>query len=1016
MSLVRLPAHALFASLLCLSLLACSGDGGGGSGASDTASEADTVPEAGTPDGEPSGAEPDGQSTEPDPGAMTDTGEPEAGEPDVPAEPEPLPEVDPRFEGLDYQEVAWLEGLSANASVVRDEMGVPHIYAATLEDAARAHGYMHAMDRMPVMELFRRVAMGTLAELLGALSPGTIHDDILTRHYGFPYIAQLQYESLEEGSRTKRVLDAYSEGVTAYIQELRDGKRDYHPAYKILVPIEPLEDWSPVHSLAIGRVQAHELSFDGHREADHTGVMQAIAGAFPPDSEDPALAARFHMLGDVWRWQPADPAIQHDVFEFEGEVFSKVVADLSGALAQRPKVSEALMERAKAAAEGRTWLKADPLAKGASNNWSAGPTKTKSGNAIFCNDPHLGLGNPPLFHLSHFVAEEEEGGPIEVSGANFGGVPGILIGHNRHVAWGLTTASDDRSDVYLETFVAAGESQQATTVVDGEPQPVTTRTEVVKVGQFADVVEEISFEVMTTAGGRVLVPDVSGEGVITPLESGEQLSWAWTGFEVSGEIHSLMDAMTAKTAEEVVEAFQVFDVPNQNIVGGDDQGHIYASTAGNIPIREPGAFTWHPVDNPGGTAPWWILPGDGPADWDGALPASAGPRTIDPDKGWIVTANNDHVGQVLDNDPFNDPFYIGYDYSIGFRAGRIHRLIEGTGPGSPAAGGGLLGLEEMRQIQADTHSALSEALLPLVIEHLAALVEEQAAPGTHAELAELATTYAGIAAELAEGLVMLEAWDGSTGPGISEVGYEHTPSEAEKTGAAATTLFNVFVERVLELLYSDEYAAMGRGVKDSFAMRGLLLFLGDDQDAIATLDDATGESWLWDDLGTPDVVESPAWIIASAWAEAIGTTATLFPEGTPLSERYWGHLHRIIFDSLIPVPGGALNIPADIEPLGGLGFGRPGDQWAVNVCNGGLQNTFYGCGSGPIIRYCIDLAPDAPEATMMLPGGQVTDPQSPHYDDWLPLWLSQKSTPMAFEKADVKARAEHHLVLVPPEE
>ena len=151
-------------------------------------------------------------------------------------------------------------------------------------DAVLAEGYVHAADRLPQMELARRLANGEVAELMGGLSPETVLGDISNRAYGFARVGQRIYEELEDGDRAKVALDAYAAGVNAYLAELRDGEVSLAGPFHVYLPASTFKDWTPADSGAIGRLQAHRLSFDGYRELGLTRDAEAIARAVPKDS------------------------------------------------------------------------------------------------------------------------------------------------------------------------------------------------------------------------------------------------------------------------------------------------------------------------------------------------------------------------------------------------------------------------------------------------------------------------------------------------------------------------------------------------------------------------------------------------------------------------------------------------------------------------------------------------------------------------------------------------------------
>ena len=905
-----------------------------------------------------------------------------------------------------------IAGLDSEVRVLRDDLGIPHIHAATEHDLFFAQAYVHCLDRFPQMELLRRVGTGRLAELVYGLSADSVVDDAMTRTMGFLRVAEQQLAGLEAGGEAQRALTAYAEGVNAFIAEVRSGERTLPTPYSFVIKPDVLSDWTPVDTLAIGRVQAHDLAFDGFREIGHTETAQAMMAAFPPGSPEPARAARAGYVEDLFRHAPADRTVQHEDYApiLPTALFAPTGPGSAAAgAAERPMVPGHLLERAARMSPGWQPLLArlgvSASAGGASNSWAVHGTRTTSGHPMVCNDPHLSLPNPPLFHLAHLVLE----GDIDAIGGNFPGVPGLLIGHNRNVAWTLTTANNDRSDAYLEDFVAGVGGAAPTVMVDGQPAAVTVISDTVGYGSLGQPIGSLDFEIHLTPKGRVMLPDITPEGQV-PLETGPQLSFAWTGFEPTPEINAVVAALRATSADALIEAYDQFHVANQNITGADVDGNIFATTAGAIPIRGPGAFSYDAILNPGGTAPWWVLPGDDDADWIDMIPADQGPRSKNPGKGFVVTANNDHVGQVSDGDPANEPFYIGYDYATGFRAGRITRLIDGSGVDSPAAEDALLGLPEMTRIQTDTRSNMAERLRGPLLADLSRLVEELEAPGTHAALTELAEANAASAATVAAAYSLLEAWDGETPAGLDALGEP----DGDGLSASAASLWNHFVVALIDQLLGDEREVMGARASDRMTTNGLVAIVENDPGELATMDPTTGESILWDRFDTEDRQETRAETVGAALLAALEASDARYGD-VPLDERPWGEVHGLNLGALVPLPGGGGDLPAPDHPRNSLGYPRPGDQWAVNVCNHGLTDTDFRCGAGAIMRFCVEMDPSGPRAMIMLPGGQSMDASSPYYNSLLDDWLDHEPREWPFAAADVTARAEDTLTLRPTE-
>ncbi len=935
------------------------------------------------------------------------------------------------FPGVQVDRLSHIEGLDGPVHIVRDDTGIPHIVATTLKDAILAEGYVHAADRLPQMELARRLANGQVAELMAGMSPSTVLGDITNRVYGFARVGEQIGEELEEGDPAKMALDAYAAGVNAYLAELRAGTVKLASPFDLFLPTETFADWEPKDSGAIGRLQAHRLSFDGYRELGLTQDAEAIAKAFPKDHHVTGIALRAGILGDVFIHKPVDTTPIYDTYTPPAP--SGVLPLDVGAAArarraafahiQRPTVPEALLERAQRFFNAAEPFASGPRERGMSNSWAVGPEMTATGNAMFCNDPHLDLANPPLFHLVHItLTEGSPDGEMEVWGANIPGVPGILIGHTKHVSWGLTTSNADRSDVFREDFTQGSDGKPPTVKRNGVDVPVTVIKETVILGSLGEKTGEIEIEILVTEDGRVMVPDVTMEGT-KKLLTGPQLSFAWTGFETSFEITALAKMLQAKDADDALTHFALFHVPNQNLAGADSSGNIYSFSPAHLPLREPGAMTWDPDTNPGGTAPWWVLPGDSGAAWSGIFRAEDGPKVKNPAKGFVVTANNDHVGQIADGNALNESFYIGYDHALGFRAGRITSLLDGSADDSPAKGGAKLGFDEMVRIQKDTRSSMGSRLRdPLVAVLKAALEEYDMGPGQHLELLDLVAANADKKDKVQQAHDLLRDWDLSTPPAIHLDGSDAGPEELE--ASSATTIFNIWLVRVVDLTFGDEMEHMGEGLIDKMLARALIHLVEAAPEDMLTLDPATvdndlglpAESILWDRMDTADHRELRNEIMLRAMYEAFDEVEPLFGEDRALNKLAWGKLHTKVFGSILPVPGAAYDIPKKDSPFHGIGFPRPGDNYVVNASHPGISDMSFEYHNGSIIRYCVDMAPDGPVAYNMLPGGEVFDVNSPHYDDWMEKWLEHEPTTLLRTIDEVKEKAAERWMLQPKEQ
>ncbi len=280
-----------------------------------------------------------------------------------------------------------LPGLAAPVEVLRDPNGVPHIYASSLEDLARATGFVHAQDRYFQMELIRRLGTGRMADLFGA---ELVPMDREVRLLGLHHAAQVELGSMDPFVRG--LLELYAEGVNTY----RETHLDHLPPEFQILELVP-EPWQASDSLAIGKWMSHILSYNGSVEilrahlSDKIGVdaAYALTGLEPPPTEEAALIPK-HL--------PSRTALNH----FK-------------------------------------------TSRGASNAWVVSGTRSATGGPLLASDPHLPLPIPSLWYEIHLV-----GGGLNVTGATLPGIPYVLIGHNERIAWGITASFADVQDHYVE--------------------------------------------------------------------------------------------------------------------------------------------------------------------------------------------------------------------------------------------------------------------------------------------------------------------------------------------------------------------------------------------------------------------------------------------------------------------------------------------------------------------------------------------------------------------------------------
>jgi penicillin amidase len=532
-----------------------------------------------------------------------------------------------------------LPGLGAEVEVVFDSAGVPHISAQSDQDAFAALGYLHARDRLWEMETLRRAAEGRLAEIHG---PAALDADRFLRGLDIPLAAQRSSELLPPESRA--LVDAYLLGVNRWITA---HSRPLGPEFLVL-RFTP-EPWTKVQLFEVGRLMAWDLVNAGGelslaRAAARVGA-ERVRDLFPvyPDSA-PVILPR----GSGHWTEQAGRGGSGAGGAGEARARRRPLA--------RPALPSALLAERDIpvipplAAEV---LDAASIAR-ASNSWVIGPARTRSRKPILANDPHLALRAPALWYLA---AIESPG--FHVVGATIPGLPAVILGHNRAIAWGLTNVGADDVDYIIERL--SDDSSRALTPSGWEPLEVLRDSIRVR--------------------GRPAVPFTLRRGPHGPLvgsapggDAHTALAMRWNGQDPSDELTALLAVDRAISWGEFRAALSEFRVPEQNWVYADGDGNIGYQMTGAVPVRRSGNG---------------LLPTPGWTDegrWERYLDFEELPWTLNPPEGFLVTANNRGVGPEY-------PGFITANWEMPYRAARIRELI---------AGGDRFTADDVRRMQMDT--------------------------------------------------------------------------------------------------------------------------------------------------------------------------------------------------------------------------------------------------------------------------------------------------------------------------
>ncbi len=527
---------------------------------------------------------------------------------------------------LAAQETVSLPGLTNPVTVRYDSYGVPSIEASSLHDLVYAQGWVHARDRLWQMDLNRRRSTGRMAELFGK---GSVGGDFHVHIAGLPEVSEKIWEQcLPEECDSYQ---AYADGVNAFIAAMKEPPEEYA---RIKASPEP---WSPMDSVAIGRGMSWGLSSDLGLEI-MLGVLAKKLGV--------------SMLMDLLPIDGVDPITIMDggaASSFSAEQFDEGVL----AALDEPVFTT-----------GRT-----NFGPGVgSNNWVVSGARAANGFPLLSSDTHMGLPQPCDWYEVHLKAPG-----LHVAGLSVPGAPGILIGHNERIAWGVTQARFDVSDAYIEKL----DPERPGTHYLHKEQSLPFEVRNIPIKYKTDAGTEVEERTIRyTVHGPVVYEADSPQSVI---------AYRWTGHEPTHEGAAFFGFMTASNLSEFKTALDLFEVGAQNFVYADVDGNIYYRSQGKVPLRKGKPFL--PLDG-----------SSGEYEWNGYIPYGELPHAENPAAGFVATANNRQAGK-------NYPYYLGAIFDKGYRARRISEMILALDKVS---------FKDMQAIQNDVYSLAAKNLLPVL--------------------------------------------------------------------------------------------------------------------------------------------------------------------------------------------------------------------------------------------------------------------------------------------------------------
>jgi len=579
-----------------------------------------------------------------------------------------------------------IAGINADVEILRDQWGIPHIYASNTHDLFFAQGFAHAQDRWWQMEFFRHIGSGSLQELTGK-SSALMGTDVFIRTAGWRRSAER--DATELSAEARLVLDAFTAGINAYLTSRSPAQLALE--YRILgvtgvnIPIVP---WTVTDTLVWGKVMAWNLTDSYSRELTRQELFTTLGDIMtndylPPYPYDSPTAPTIVRAEDLpinasTLGEPGTPSAQVAPLRLEAQFANRMAggttpgSEIPGfaSIADHPDLG--------------------------SNNWVTTGSMSETRMARLSNDTHLAIQMPSIwFTVGLHCLPITDACPYDVVGFALPPAPGVIIGHNGIIAWGITNVGADVQDLYVLEWNPENPLQYRW---DGEWRDATLISETI---QFGDGEAPITIQVRETHLGPVINDnDIDADtGEILGFNTTDPLVLRWTGFEINHQTDAILGLAQAQGWEDFRSALRLFDIPSQNFVYADVRGNIGYQTPGLMPIR--------PADHDGLTP----YPASSDADvWKGFIPFDDLPRILNPERNYIATANQavvplayyDQLAEKLGTDA---NYQFSEDWAYGQRGFRINQLLEESAPNDAY---------KFWLIQTDTKDITAESMLPYI--------------------------------------------------------------------------------------------------------------------------------------------------------------------------------------------------------------------------------------------------------------------------------------------------------------
>ncbi len=524
-----------------------------------------------------------------------------------------------------------LKGAKEEIDISFDDRMIPHIFAKNDHDAYYAQGYVTAMHRLWQMDFQTRFAAGRISEVVGEKA---IEVDRYQRRMGMVYGAENSLKGMMADPKAKEMILAYTDGINAYIHSL--SKANYPIEYKIL-DFKP-EDWTPIKCALLLKQMSAVLAM-GSDEFYMTNILKKFGpeitkNLFPdyPFKEDPIIP-----VGTKWDFTPLP------------------IPDVPKAFTEM--MSSSIQTKQKVEGIG-------------SNNWAISGAKTASGFPILANDPHLDLTLPSIWYQIQLQAPG-----INAYGVSLPGAPGIIIGFNKDIAWGVTNVAADVLDFYQIKFKDNTHQQYW---YNNTWENTSKRFEKIKIRGGKTETDTVYY----THQGPVVYLQKANYGRAGNVPVGSALRWI--AHDKSNELMTFYYLNRGKNYADYRKALTFYTAPAQNFVFASNQNDIAITPNGKFPLKWKGQGKF-------------ILDGSDPSnDWQGWIPAAQNPTVKNPPRNFVSSANQSST------DP-SYPYYINWEFAPYERGKRINDRLTVMNKAN---------VDSMRNLQMDTYSIAAQNLLP----------------------------------------------------------------------------------------------------------------------------------------------------------------------------------------------------------------------------------------------------------------------------------------------------------------